>query len=130
MRHSSQASHGITAGTITSWPIRCCVGRSRVDDRAGNLVAEDERQRVPRADLAAVEADVGVADAATGDPDANAIGVDGPQIERFQGDPSRSRENQSTCLHAPPLGIRRLMTGSRRTRQGATGVPRPRKLSI
>ena len=44
------------------------MGRSRVDDRAGDLVAEDEGQGVARADLAGVEADVGVADAATGDP--------------------------------------------------------------
>ena len=51
---------------------------------AGDLVAEDERQRVARADLAGVEADVGVADAAAGDAHPHIVETQGRCVKGLQ----------------------------------------------
>ena len=76
-------------------------------------MAEDERERMPRADLPAVEADVGVTEAAAGHADPDGPGVERRQLERLERELAGRRQDETVCLHAPTGGNGRAGRGAR-----------------
>jgi hypothetical protein len=105
-RQKAHSPQGRTAGTSTGRPTRSSKPGAGRGDRAGDLVAQDQRQRVPRRHRAVGEAEVGMAEPAGRDRDQHLArtGLGDRQVAKDQG-PGRGLQEVASGVHRIGLEI-------------------------